>query len=99
GAARAAVDHEILGPLGDLGVEVVHEHAQRRLGLPRAGREGGTARGTDGAGHRDLPVESTFGWGGAGTTTAVMRALRRRRSLPRALHRCERARPRRRSPG
>ena len=37
GASGAAVDDEILGPLGDLGVEVVQEHPQRRLGLPRAG--------------------------------------------------------------
>jgi hypothetical protein len=42
--ARAAVDHEILRPFGDRRIEVVHQHAQRRLlhpalaGEPRAGR-------------------------------------------------------------
>ena len=35
--AGAAVDHERLRVLGDLRVEVVEEHPQRRLGLPRAG--------------------------------------------------------------
>ena len=33
-AAGAAVDDEVLGTLGDLGVQVVHEHPQRGLGLP-----------------------------------------------------------------
>ena len=32
----AAVDDQLLGMLGDLGVEVVEQHPQRRLGLPRA---------------------------------------------------------------
>ena len=36
GPARAAVDDELLGMLGHLGVEVVEQHPQRRLGLPRA---------------------------------------------------------------
>ncbi len=49
GLARAAVDDEVLGALGDLGVEVVHEHAQRRLGLPALRGELGAARGADGA--------------------------------------------------
>ncbi len=44
GAADAAVDHELRGPLGHLGIEVVHEHAQRRLGQPALGRELGAAR-------------------------------------------------------
>ena len=39
GLARAAVDDELLGVLGDLGVEVVHQHPQRGLGLPRAGAQ------------------------------------------------------------
>jgi hypothetical protein len=34
----AAVDDEVVGALGDLGVEVVHEHPQRRLGLPGPAR-------------------------------------------------------------
>ena len=34
-AAGAAVDDELLRMLGDLGVEVVQQHPQRRLGLPR----------------------------------------------------------------
>ena len=42
--ARAAVDHQLLGPLGHLGVEVVHQHAQRRLLLPAAAGELGAAR-------------------------------------------------------
>ena len=34
--ADAAIDHELLRALGDLGVEVVHQHPKRRLGLPAA---------------------------------------------------------------
>ena len=34
--ARAAVDDELLRPLGHLAVEVVEQHAERRLGLPGA---------------------------------------------------------------
>ncbi|GAA3678162.1 hypothetical protein GCM10022203_09960 [Micrococcus yunnanensis] len=49
-AAGAAVDDEVLGPLGDLGVQVVHEHPQRGLGLPGLGGQLGAARGADGAG-------------------------------------------------
>ena len=49
GLAGAAVDDEVLGALGDLGVEVVHEHAQGRLGLPALRGELGAARGADGA--------------------------------------------------
>ena len=49
GLARAAVDDEVLGALGDLGVEVVHEHAQGRLGLPALRGELGAARGAHGA--------------------------------------------------
>ena len=40
----AAVDHEVLGALGNLGVEVIHEHAQGRFGLPRLGGQFGSAR-------------------------------------------------------
>ena len=36
GLARAAVDDERLRVLGDLGIEVVEQHPQRRLRLPRA---------------------------------------------------------------
>ena len=32
GPADAAVDHQVLGPLGHVGVEVVHQHPQRGLG-------------------------------------------------------------------
>ena len=37
-AARAAVDDEVFGVLGDLGVEVVHEHPLGRFGAPALGR-------------------------------------------------------------
>ncbi len=50
GPPGAAVDDEVIGPLGDLGVEVVHQHAQGGLGLPGPGGEGSAARGADGSG-------------------------------------------------
>ena len=43
-AAGAAVDDEVLGPLRDLGIEVVEQHPQRRLGRPRARVQLGPAR-------------------------------------------------------
>ena len=44
GAPGAAVDDEIGGILGDLGVEVVHEHAQRGLLQPALAGQLGAAR-------------------------------------------------------
>ena len=44
GLPGAAVDDELLGPLGDLGVEVVQEHPERRLRRPRPRVQLGTAR-------------------------------------------------------
>ncbi len=49
-SADAAIHDQLRRPLRDLGVEIVHEHAQRRLGEPALGREGGAARGTNNAG-------------------------------------------------
>ena len=52
-AAGAAVDDERVGVLGDLGVEVVHQHPQDGFLLPAAGRELGAAGGSDGSGTGD----------------------------------------------
>src|SRR5690606_6011356 len=49
GLARAAVDDEFVGVLGDLRVEVVHQHPQHRLLLPPEGVQFGSAWGADGA--------------------------------------------------
>ena len=70
GAARAAVDDQIVGPLGDLRIEVVHQHAQRGFLRPslagerRAARradvaaEGAHARRASGTPHaRDVAVD------------------------------------------
>ena len=62
GLAGAAVHHEVLGALGDLGVEVVHQHPQRGLGLPATSP---TAR-----------CRAARGWGDGGCRRRVMRALR-----------------------
>ena len=45
GAARAAVDDEVVRVLGDLGIEVVHEHPQGRPPAASRGRGLGPARG------------------------------------------------------
>ena len=37
--ADAAVDDELFGPLGHLGIEIVHQHAHRRFGEPRFAAE------------------------------------------------------------
>src|SRR5687767_2245677 len=34
GAAVAAVNDQLLGPLGDVGMQIVHQHPQRRFGEP-----------------------------------------------------------------
>jgi hypothetical protein len=49
-AADAAIDHQLLGPLGDVGVQVVHQHPQRRLGQPGLGGELRAGGGADDAG-------------------------------------------------
>src|SRR5262249_4079394 len=45
--ARASVDDQLLRKLGDLGVEVVEQHAQRRLGGPGSGVEVVASRSAD----------------------------------------------------
>src|SRR5690606_9768612 len=47
GAADAAVHHQLLGVLGHLRVEVVHQHAQRRFGQPALGGQLVATRGAD----------------------------------------------------
>ncbi len=37
--ANAAIDHEFVGVLGNVGVEIVHQHPQRRFGHPGFGVE------------------------------------------------------------
>src|SRR5439155_6517894 len=51
--AGAAVDDELLGPLGHFGIEIVHQHPQRRFLLPSAAGNLGAARRANGAGFRD----------------------------------------------
>ena len=41
--ADAAIDDELARPLGDVGIEIVHEHPQRRFGQPALGAELGSA--------------------------------------------------------
>ena len=45
-----AVDDEVVGVLGDLRIEVVHEHPERRFLLPAAAGQLGAAGGADGSG-------------------------------------------------
>ena len=47
--AGATVDHEVVGALGNLGVEIVHEHAKRCLGLPALRADLSAARCANGA--------------------------------------------------
>ena len=46
-AADAAVDDQLLGPLRDLRIEVVHQHPERRFGEPAARGQRGAARRAD----------------------------------------------------
>src|SRR6185503_8794550 len=58
GAADTAVDHELAGLLRHLGIEVVHEHAQRRLGEPALGGDVGAVGRADRAGVVDAGHDS-----------------------------------------
>ena len=49
-APGSAIDDEIVGVLGDLGIEVVHQHAQDGFLLPSLAGEFGTARRANGPG-------------------------------------------------
>ena len=42
-----AINDEFARPLGDVGIEIVHQHAQRRLRQPALGGEFGAARRAD----------------------------------------------------
>ena len=48
--ARSAVDHQIVRPLGDVGIEIVHQHSQRGFLRPAFAGQRGAARRSDGAG-------------------------------------------------
>ncbi len=45
--ADAAIDDELVRPLGDVGIEVVHQHPQRRFGQPALCADLGPARRAD----------------------------------------------------
>jgi hypothetical protein len=70
GAANATIDDEVLGALGDFGIEVVHETAESGFLLPAFAAEGVAARGANdggdgGGGHgilrQDGHLEDTTG--------------------------------------
>jgi len=47
GATRAAIDNQIVRPLGDLRVEIVHQHPECGLLRPSLAGERGPTRGTN----------------------------------------------------
>src|SRR4029077_11665206 len=57
-SSAAPIDDELVGILGDLRVEVVHQHAQGRLLLPALAGDLGATRGVDFArpAHRSSPI-------------------------------------------
>ena len=57
GAADAAIDDQLLRSLGDIGVQIVHQHAQRRLGQPAFGCALGAGGGAD-----DAAIVQTGHW-------------------------------------
>jgi hypothetical protein len=61
GPAGAAVDDELVRLLGDLGIQVVHEHPQRGLLLPSLAGKLGASRRADGA--RDRSSVGPPSWG------------------------------------
>ena len=81
GAAGAAVDHQVIGALGDLGVQVVHEHAQRGFGLPALGGELGAAGCFDRAGTGGEIGGCHEGLLRCGCDCSVVRCIRRNEVL------------------
>src|ERR1700736_4283993 len=72
---RAAIDDEVFRALGDLGVEVVAEHAQRRLLMPASGTELGAAGGADGRGDQWGPTLPSPASGGGEILAAILASL------------------------
>ncbi len=62
--AGAAVDHQLLGVLGHLRVQVVHQHPQRALLLPAETAERGAVGGTDGGVRGNGAHCCLLGWAG-----------------------------------
>ena len=66
GAADAAIDHQLVRVLRHVGIQVVHQHAQRRLGQPGLGAEGLAVGRADnagveaGSGHDDISVQVVY---------------------------------------
>src|SRR5439155_14379728 len=77
-AAGAAVDDELVGPLRDLGVEVVLDHPERRLLRPREAGQLGPARCPDGAAgdraHAGIAARTRSGRSGSSRTRAPQAA-------------------------
>ena len=48
--ADTAVNDQVVGSLGDLRIEIVHDHPQGRLGQPGLRAARGSSRGTNGPG-------------------------------------------------
>ena len=82
----AAVDDEVVRPLGDVGIEVVHQHAERGFLLPALAGELGAARRADGARRRALRARSS------GRRSIGHAAPSRCRRTARARSRCASAR-------
>src|SRR5690349_5836049 len=62
GPAGAPINHQVVGILCYIGVEVVHEHPHGGLLLPASAGELGSAGGADGPGrsaHRSLPTATS----------------------------------------
>jgi hypothetical protein len=84
--AGSAVHDELGRVLGVLRVEVVHQHPQRRLGLPRPGGQLGAPGGADrqpwvlGRGHRRSPFGE--GWWLGGTSSEVVGLATRSHDVP-----------------
>ena len=80
--ADAAVNHEVLGPLRDLGIEVVHQHAERRLGEPALRREAGAGRRLDRRGVDGLHGASPDGGGDTGSAHSLAMAAAKSCAVP-----------------
>ncbi len=72
GAAGAAIDDEVIGALGNIGIEVVVEHAQGGFLMPALAGDGGTAGCADDG--RDAHCKTPTG---AGSDSGIAHSSKR----------------------
>src|SRR5450755_1116119 len=89
GFACAAVDHQVARPLGDIRVEVIHEHAQSGFLLPSPAAQGCAAGCADDWGHAVIVTRCVNAWPGWLLRITANSEVLRHSPLPSKMRSCE----------